>query len=478
MVIPQHLTKIVATIGPASRSPEIIKKMVEAGVTVARLNFSHGSYEDHAKTIALLRTVSEEMDVPITILQDLQGPKIRVGKLPDCGLELIEGRTITLIPIDSQLSQSEVMYENAITIDYPYVTEEATLGTQILLADGAFELKVNGIDGNAVHCEVIKGGMLTSHKGVNFPSLNLRLPSMTEKDRQDLAFGLTQGVDWISLSFVRQAEDVRILKALITEHGKSDISIIAKIEKPQAIANLEEILRVVDGIMVARGDLGVEMPPEKVPMIQKHIIRRCNEIGIPVITATQMLESMIQNPRPTRAEASDVANAILDGTDAVMLSGESAVGDYPVQAVEMMTRIASEVEKDAQFVNYPASRSDEVHAISEALDVIADVIDLRCIVAFTASGYTAILASKERLKVPIIALTPNINVYHRLNLVWGVKPLLLDREVDNFEMVIQQVESSLLGRNLATKGDRILIVGGIPMGKKGGTNFLKIHILP
>ncbi len=476
MAIPQHLTKIVATIGPASRSPDVFRKMVEAGITVARLNFSHGSYADHAKTITMIREVSEELDVPITILQDLQGPKIRVGELPQSGFELIEGNRITLIPIDPQQT-SDRQYADAITIDYPYVAEEATIGTQILLADGIFELKVTGLEGNAVHCEVIKGGILTSHKGVNFPSLNLRLPSMTEKDQQDLAFGLAQGVDWISLSFARQAADVKLLKSLIAAHGKTDVSIIAKIEKPQAIANLEEIIAVVDGIMVARGDLGVEMPPERVPMIQKHIIRRCNEVGIPVITATQMLESMIQNPRPTRAEASDVANAIMDGTDAVMLSGESAVGDYPVQAVEMMSRIASQVETDASFINYPASRTDEVHAISEALHAISDVIDFHCIVAFTASGYTAILASKERLKIPIIALTPSINVYHRLNLVWGVKPLLLDQEVNAFEMVIQQVESYLIGRNLASQGDRVLIVGGIPMGVQGGTNFLKIHIL-
>jgi len=475
MAIPQHLTKIVATIGPASRSPQVFRKMVETGVRVARLNFSHGSYADHAQTITMIREVSEELDIPITILQDLQGPKIRVGTLPDAGFELIEGELITLVPMD-QFQQSAPVYADAIAIDYAYIAEEATIGTQILLADGIFELRVSGIENSAVHCEVVKGGTLTSHKGVNFPSLNLRLPSMTDKDRQDLAFGLEQGVDWISLSFVRQAADVKLLKDLITEHGKS-VSIIAKIEKPQAIANLEEILTVVDGIMVARGDLGVEMPPEQVPMIQKQIIRRCNESGIPVITATQMLESMIQNPRPTRAETSDVANAIMDGTDAVMLSGESAVGAYPVQAVEMMTRIAAEVEKEAIFVNYPASRTDEVHAISEALHVISDVIDFRCIVAFTASGYTAILASKERLKTPIIALTPNINVYHRLNLVWGVKPLLVDEEVSSFEMVLQQVESCLLGRNIAAKGDRILIIGGIPMGIQGGTNFLKIHIL-
>lgn len=474
MAIPQHLTKIVATIGPASRSPEVFRKMVEAGVTVARLNFSHGSYADHAKTIAMIRAVSDELDIPITILQDLQGPKIRVGELPDQGIELVEGQTITLLPIDR--AQAAATIANGITIDYPYIAEEATIGTPILLADGIFELRVTALNGNAVDCEVIKGGCLTSHKGVNFPTLNLRLPSMTDKDRQDLAFGLEHDVDWISLSFVREAADVQMLKSLINEYGKS-VSIIAKIEKPQAIANFEEILAIVDGVMVARGDLGVEMPPEKVPIIQKHIIRRCNENGIPVITATQMLESMIQNPRPTRAEASDVANAILDGTDAVMLSGESAVGAYPVQAVTMMTRIAAEVEKDAKFMNYPASRTDEVHAISEALHVIADVIDFRCIVAFTASGYTAILASKERLKTPIIALSPNIHVYHRLNLVWGVKPLLLDQEVSSFEMVIEQVEACLLGRNLASKGDRILIVGGIPMSIQGGTNFIKIHVL-
>ncbi len=474
MAIPQHLTKIVATIGPVSRSPEVFRKMIEAGVTVARLNFSHGSYADHAKTITMIRAVSDELDIPITILQDLQGPKIRVGELPAQGIELVEGETITLLPIDAP--PEEVITSHAITIDYPFIAEEATIGTPILLADGIFELRVTGIKGSAVDCEVIKGGYLTSHKGVNFPTLNLRLPSMTAKDRQDLAFGLDHDVDWISLSFVREAADIKTLKSLINEYGKS-VPIIAKIEKPQAIANFEEILAIVDGVMVARGDLGVEMPPEKVPIIQKYIIRRCNENGIPVITATQMLESMIQNPRPTRAEASDVANAILDGTDAVMLSGESAVGAYPVQAVAMMTRIAAEVEKDAKFMNYPASRTDEVHAISEALRVIADVIDFRCIVAFTASGYTAILASKERLKIPIIALSPNLHVYHRLNLIWGVKPLLLDQEVSSFEMVIEQVEACLLGRNLAAKGDRILIVGGIPMSIQGGTNFIKIHTL-
>ncbi|UBF24210.1 pyruvate kinase [Kovacikia minuta CCNUW1] len=470
MSTPAHLTKIVATIGPASRIPEVFKRMVRAGMNVARLNFSHGSYEDHAQTIALVRAVSEELDTPITILQDLQGPKIRVGDLPPQGIELVEGEMLTLVPVDEFSHQP-----NTVSIDYPLIAEEATPGTQILLADGVFELKVAEIIGHAVQCEIIKGGILTSHKGANFPSLDLRLPSMTDKDRQDLEFGLAQGVDWVSLSFVRKAEDVRSLKEFIAQQGRPDTPIIAKLEKPQAIANLEEILKVVNGIMVARGDLGVEMPPEKVPTIQKRVIRRCNQLGIPVITATQMLESMIQNPRPTRAEASDVANAIMDGTDAIMLSGESAVGAYPVQAVEIMSRIASEVEKDAEFVNFPAPQTDETHAISEALNAINDVLGLRCIVAFTATGYSAILASKERSKIPVIALTPDVQVYHRLNLVWGIKPLLLDQEVTTFEEVAQQAETLLLERNLADRGDRILIIGGIPMGVSRGTNFLKIH---
>ncbi|MGA7934373.1 MAG: pyruvate kinase [Kovacikia sp.] len=470
MPTPEHLTKIVATIGPASRIPEVFKRMVRAGMNVTRLNFSHGSYDDHAKTIALVRAISKELDTPITILQDLQGPKIRVGELPPEGIDLVEGEILTLLPLEEFQHQP-----NTVAIDYAHIAEDATAGTQILLADGVFELKVAAIEGNAVHCEVIKGGILTSHKGVNFPSLDLRLPSMTEKDKQDLEFGLAHGVDWVSLSFVRKAEDVHYLKEFMIQQGKPDTPIIAKLEKPQAIANLEEILKVVNGIMVARGDLGVEMPPEKVPTIQKRVIRRCNQLGIPVITATQMMESMIQNPRPTRAEASDVANAIMDGTDAVMLSGESAVGMYPVQAVEIMSRIAFEVEKDVEFINFPAPRTDETHAISEALNAINEVLNLRCMVAFTATGYSAILASKERPKVPVIALTPDVQVYHRLNLVWGIKPLLLDQEAITFEDVVQQTESLLLERNLVARGDRILIIGGIPMGVSHGTNFLKIH---
>jgi len=462
-------TKIVATIGPASRSPEVIREMVLAGMSVARLNFSHGSYEDHAKMIAMLRRVSKEMDAPITLLQDLQGPKIRVGELPHGAIALTEGEHLTLLPVDTYQQKP-----NTASIDYPHLAEEAEPGTQIMLDDGLLELKVTAIEGDAVRTVVVKGGKLKSRKGVNLPSLNLRLPSMTDKDIADLEFGLLQGVDWISLSFVRKGEDVRLLKQRLAEHN-ADNPVIAKIEKPQAIENLEDILDACDGIMVARGDMGVEVSPERVPMVQKHIIRRCNERGIPVITATQMLESMIQNPRPTRAEASDVANAIVDGTDAVMLSGESAVGAYPIQAVGMMSRIAREVEKSVTFTNFPPDLSDETHAISEALNVIDDILDLRCIVAFTTSGYSAMLAAAERPRAMVVALTAREAVYHRLNLVWGVRPILVDQLEANFEDALVRAEKYLKERNFAATGDRILVMGGIPMAAAGGTNFLKLH---
>jgi pyruvate kinase len=470
MLAPTHRTKIVATIGPASSSPEVLKKLVEAGMNVARLNFSHGSYEDHAKTIVMLRTVSAEMDRPITIFQDLQGPKIRVGDMPEGGLHLVEGKLLTLVPVAEYSGAPHTA-----GIDYPLLAEEAEPGTQVLLDDGLLELSVKAVEGTAVHCIVVKGGLLKSHKGVNLPSLVLQLPSMTEKDIQDLEFGLSQGIDWVSLSFVRRAEDVQELKAFLAERGHADMPVLAKIEKPQAVQNLEGILAEVNGIMVARGDLGVEIPPERVPMLQKHIIRRCNELCIPVITATQMLESMIHNPRPTRAEASDVANAIVDGTDAVMLSGESAVGAYPVEAVMMMSRIANEVEKGLTYANNPPAKSDGPHALSEALNAIDNVLDLKAIVALTSTGQSAILAASERPKALVIAITPDKRVYHRLNLVWGVTPLMIDQEADSFEEALTQIEACLKERGIVASGDRVLIMGGVPMRQVGGTNFLKLH---
>jgi pyruvate kinase len=465
-------TKIVATIGPASSSPETIRQMVSAGMDVARLNFSHGNYADHARIIALLREVSLEFDRPITLLQDLQGPKIRVGKLPEQEITLVEGEILKLVALDGFTGE-----KGTIPLDYPYLAQEVKSGAQILLDDGLLELEVLEVNQKMVICEVKEGGILKSRKGVNLPSLSLNLPSMTDKDKADLAFGIEQGVDWVSLSFVRCAEDIRILKQFLREYGAETIPVIAKIEKPQAIANLADIINVSDGVMVARGDLGVEMRPEKVPLLQKQIIKICNQQGIPVITATQMLDSMINNPRPTRAEASDVANAILDGTDAVMLSGESAVGKYPIKSVEMLAKIAVDLEQEATFVNYPPPANDETHALSEAINTITEIIDLRCIVAFTYSGYTALLAATERPKIAVVALTTNRDVYHRLNLVWGVKPLLVDEGVASFEAMLTQAENILKVRNLATSGDKVLIVGGIPTQKTMGTNFLKIHTI-
>jgi pyruvate kinase len=464
-----HRTKIVATIGPASDSPEMIRKMLLAGMNVARLNFSHGKYEDHAERIQRLRQAAEELDLPLMLLQDLQGPKIRVGDLPAEGMRLAEGDSLTLVPIADYTGQP-----NTVGIDYPYVAEEAEPGTQVLLDDGLLELRVEKVDGNTVQCQVVEGGLLKSHKGVNFPTLNLRLPSMTDKDKRDLDFGIEQGIDLISLSFVRKPGDIQTLKALLKQK-EANIPVLAKLEKPQAIANLEAIVDECDAIMVARGDLGVEMNPEKVPMIQKRIIHLCNQKGIPVITATQMLDSMIHNPRPTRAEASDVANAIMDGTDAVMLSGESAVGDYPLESVKMLARIATEVEPAIQFVNYPPNRTDDDAAISEALHAIDETLDLQCIVAFTETGYTAKLASEERPKAPIVAYTPDPKVYHRLSLNWGIRPVLLQLNYSKLDELLPHLETDLIQRNFAASGDKILIMGGTPFGVAGSTNFLKIH---
>ena len=464
-----HRTKIVATIGPASQSETVIRQLIHAGMNVARLNFSHGSYDEHAATIARIRNISEELDHPITLLQDLQGPKIRVGWLPQGEVHLEAGETVLLTP---NIESSEA--PDVIPIDYPHLAKEARPGAQVLLDDGLLELEVKAIKNDQVECRVVVGGVLKNRKGVNFPNLNLSLPSLTIKDQQDLEFGIKQEVDWVCLSFVRGVEDIHHLKGFLQSRD-ANIPVIAKIEKPQAIEHLDALVEECDGLMVARGDLGVEIRPEKVPLLQKKIIQTCNRKGIPVITATQMLESMIHSPRPTRAEASDVANAIIDGTDAVMLSGESAVGDYPVQAVEMMARIAEQVEPEIEFTNHPPAENTETHALSEALQCIDKMINLRCIASFTTTGYTARIASDERPKAPIVAFTPNLEVYHRLNLIWGVKPLLLQPKEEGLEPLIQEMESCLLERDLAHAGDKILILGGSPVQRTKGTNFLKIH---
>ncbi|MEO6751773.1 MAG: pyruvate kinase [Chthoniobacteraceae bacterium] len=464
-------TKIVVTLGPASSSPEVIRRLIQAGMDVARLNFSHGDHEEHARNIANVRAISKELDTPVTILQDLQGPKIRVGTLPGGEMTLTPGSLITMMPEADFTGQAD-----AIPLDYAEVADDARAGVQVLLADGLFELEIVEVAGRELRCRVIEGGMLKSRKGVNFPNLNLHLPSLTEKDRLDLEFGIKHEVDWVSLSFVRTAADVRTLKDLLAAKGVSK-PVIAKIEKPQAVENLEEILQEVSGVMVARGDLGVEVSPEKVPMLQKHIIERCNRTGLPVITATQMLESMIHDSRPTRAEASDVANAIIDGTDAVMLSGESAIGAFPVRAVEMMARIATEVEAAIEFKTYPASDPTDAHALSEAATAVAKVVALRALVVRTTSGYTARLVASERSKAPLFAITTDARVYHLLNLFWGIRPLLVEGTPETFEGLVAQAESALRDRKLVASDDKILVIGGVPAGQPRGSNFIKLHLV-
>ena len=462
-------TKIVATLGPASSSPEVVRQLIKAGMDVARLNFSHGTHEDHARQVATLRALSRELDTPVTILQDLQGPKIRVGQLPGGETTLAPEEIVSLVP-EADFAGGE----RTVPIDYAHLAESAGPGMHVLLDDGLLELEVVDVVGRALRCRVVEGGLLKSRKGVNFPNLALPLPSLTEKDIRDVEFGLAHGVDWISLSFVRTAADVRTLKELLAAKGVP-IPIIAKIEKPQAVENLDDILQEVSGVMVARGDLGVEVRPEKVPMLQKQIIEKCNRLGLPVITATQMLESMIRESRPTRAEASDVANAIIDGTDAVMLSGESAVGAYPVRAVEMMVRIATEVEAGITFKAYSATDPSDAHALSEAATTVARLLSLRAIVVLTTSGYTARLLAAERSKTALFALTTDPSVYHALNLHWGIKPLLVAGIAETFEGLVSLAEAALRARNIVTSGDKILVIGGVPPGRARGSNFLKLH---
>lgn len=466
---PIRRTKIVATIGPASSSPEKIRELIRAGMDVARLNFSHGKHEDHAAVIKCLREISDELNTPVTIMQDLQGPKIRVGQLAGGRIKLNNGNDISLVP--EQLYRGQPDF---IPIDYPDLYEEAETGMTVLLADGLFELEVTDIEGEQVKCKVTEGGILENRKGVNFPQLNLHLPSLTEKDKDDLNFGLEQDVDWISLSFVRSAADVILLKKLIEEKGVKK-PVIAKIEKPQGVDYLKEIIEVSDGLMVARGDLGVEMNPERVPMIQKRIIELCNRKGKPVITATQMLESMIHEPRPTRAEASDVANAIIDGTDAIMLSGETAMGEFPIKAVEMMDRIAKDVESKIDFKTYPHNDRNDVLALSQAVNKIDETIDLCAIVVLTTSGRSARYVATERPKTPIFALTSHLPVYHMLNLLWGIRPIHTGEHPSTFEEVLKFIESELTGIKMACSGEKILVLGGIPSHLEGGTNFVKIH---
>jgi len=468
-------TKIVATVGPACDSEQGLEALLEAGVNVFRLNFSHGDHDTKEEVIRRIREISERQQRSVAILGDLQGPKIRTGLMHGGGMRLTAGSDVT-VTTHGVLGQGDV-----IPTIYQGLPGDVVPGDRILLDDGLMELKVLGVEGQDVHCKVITGGLLKDRKGINLPGAKVSAPALTEKDRQDLHFCMQQELDYVALSFVRHPSDVRELKDILEQHG-SDIRVIAKIEKPEGVENFPMILEESDGIMVARGDLGVEINPEKVPLIQKRIIRLCNEAGKPVITATQMLESMVHNPRPTRAETSDVANAILDGTDAIMLSAETASGDYPVEAVSMMVQVARDVESDpqlkAQFFS-PVVDHDEhclAEVIADAACRVAESTHAAAVVAFTQTGSTAALVSKYRPARPIIAVTISEKVRRRLALYAGVHSLRVTIEGDT-EAQIRKVDESVVGAGWLAKDDLIVITMGSPLSVAGTTNLLKVHRL-
>ncbi len=465
-------TKIVATIGPATQSEEIITDLIKAGVTTFRLNFSHGDHNDHQERIDTIRKVSKKLDLDIGILQDLQGPKIRLGRFKDGPVKVKKGDKFSLTSNEVECTKSIA------NVTYNKLAQEVTSGKRILLDDGKIEMIVEKVDkdNNLLECKVTVGGVLSNNKGVNFPDVQLSVKALTDKDIEDLEFGLTAGVDWIALSFVRNPSDINEIKNLINKNGHS-IPVVAKIEKFEAIDQIDSILPLCDGVMVARGDLGVEMPAEEVPLLQKELIRKANTLGIPIITATQMLDSMASNPRPTRAEVSDVANAILDGTDAVMLSNETAVGDYPVEAVETMATIARRIERD-----YPL-KAIESHlpctipnAISAAVSNIARQLDAGAIIPLTKSGSTARNVSKFRPPTPILATTTEKCVARRLQLVWGVTPLLVkndDRTAKTFSIAMQIAQEI----GILKQGDLVVQTAGTLTGISGSTDLIKVGLV-
>jgi pyruvate kinase len=461
--------KIVCTLGPVTSSPEMIEKLVDCGMNVARLNFSHGTQSEHAQRIKALRGISRKHGRPIAVLADLQGPKIRTGAV-------LQGN-----PIHLRFGQRLIITTRkiagtpeAISTTFRALPSSVHKGDRILLSDGQIALRVLSTREREVICQVENGGELKAHQGINLPGIKLKIPALTPKDHEDLAFALKAGADYIALSFVRTAGDVRMAKAAIKRLG-GNIPVIAKLEKPEAIENLDEILSVADGVMVARGDLGVEMSPEKVPVVQKHIISRARDALIPVITATQMLDSMQQNPRPTRAEASDVANAVFDGSDALMLSGETATGRYPLEAVSMMDRIICEAEASIKEQVRPV-RFAEMHigeAIAEAICHAAEELRMKVLVVFTETGFSARLVSKYRPRAPILAFSPIRGTRRRMGLYWGVTPRPV-RKIRDIEMLINIAEARLRAEGLVTRGDIIGLVAGTPIGSAGTTNLIRL----
>ncbi len=466
--------KIVCTLGPATDRPEVLAALIEAGMDVARLNFSHGTYAQHARRLRLVRKLARERDKTLAILQDLQGPKIRTGPLEGGKpVELRPGSTVTIttrrVPGNARL----------LSTNFRDLPREVRRESRILLADGLMELRVEQVSPSEIVCRIISGGELCENQGINLPGIPLRISALTAKDRADLEFGIRHGVDYIALSFVRRAREVLELKKLLARAGKLT-PVVAKLEKPEAIDHLEEIAGVADAVMVARGDLGVELPPEQVPVIQKRVIEITNALKVPVITATQMLESMTIHPRPTRAETSDVANAIFDGTDAVMLSAETATGQYPVEAVRMMARIISAAEMSPRYGwssrqrRSPDGSLTVPESICESAAHMAEALNLKAVAVFTQSGSSARLISKYRARVPVYAFSPQPAITRRTALYWGVTPILMER-VQSTDRMVEGAARRLRDMGIAKPGDCIAVIAGTPIARRGTTNLLKVH---
>jgi pyruvate kinase len=469
-------TKIVCTLGPSSNTKEDIEKLYRAGMNVVRINFSHGSHEGHKKTIGYVREVAEKVGYAIPVLMDLQGPKIRVGQMKDDAQIIKTGDFVRLT------SEDVVGTAEVVPIDYPKLAEDSQVGNQILIDDGLLELKIVKKGDDGIVAKVVVGGVLKSRKGVNLPDVDISMSSLTEKDKEDLEFGLKVGVDYVAMSFVRSSRDIQDVISRIRAAG-SNASIIAKIEKPEAVKVIDDIIEETDGIMVARGDLGIEIPSEQVPLVQKKIIEKCRIAGKPVITATQMLDSMINNPRATRAESSDVANAVLDGTDAVMLSGETAAGKYPVEAVKTMDKIIKSVESNADSLYYSLKykkpdwkEKQIIESLAYSCVTIADNIEAKAISTITHSGSTARRISKFRPRVPIVAFTESLIVRRQLNLVWGVQSVRL-KEIFDTDISVKLMEDYLQNNGYVNTGDRVIIATGMPVAKRGRTNMIKVSTI-
>ena len=459
-------TRILATLGPASNDRETILEMVKAGANAFRLNFSHGEQKDHADRVDIIREIAKETGQPIAILADLQGPKLRIGEVED-GVTLKKGDKFTfqLDPIKGD--------QEKVCLPHPEIFEAILPGHRMMVNDGKLQFKVTGVGDGLIHTEVKVGGALTDRKGVNVPDVSLNISPLTEKDRADLDYALDLGVDWIALSFVQRVTDLVEARSLIKDRA----ALMAKIEKPQALEIMADLISAADGVMIARGDLGVELPPERVPGAQKDITRICRRVGKPVVVATQMLESMIDNPTPTRAEASDVATAVLDGVDCVMLSAETAAGNYPVEAVEIMSRILNETEKrDGYFDNLALNMSEghtTYHAVAESATQLARHIDAVAVVAFSTSGATAVRLSRERPGLPIVMVTPNAEARFRMNILWGINSILTER-YESFDQALDGISTLMLENNMGKPGDQVIVVAGTPFGIVGTTNTIRV----